>query len=80
VFLSLVASTTAFVRHNLKPEQWTPGIAAFTMVFAAGQMLGPTVVGWVADGTGGLVRGLGWSALALLVAAGLAWRQPSLHQ
>lgn len=80
VFLSIVASTTAFVRHNLSPEQWTQGIAAFTLVFAAGQIVGPTVVGWVADGAGGLVRGLGWSALALALGAVLAWRQPSLHQ
>ena len=36
VFLSLVASTTSLVRHNLAPAAWPAGIAAFTIVFAAG--------------------------------------------
>ena len=75
VFLSVVASTTALVRHNLPPAQWATGISAFTIVFAAGQIVGPTVVGWVADGPGGLARGLVYSALALWTGALLAWRQ-----
>ena len=75
VFLSVVASTTALVRHNLPPAQWAAGISAFTIVFAAGQIVGPTVVGWIADGPGGLARGLVFSALALWVGALVAWRQ-----
>ena len=74
VFLSLVASTTALVRHNLPPAAWPGGIAAFTIVFAAGQIVGPSAVGWVADGPGGLARGfvvLGGGAGARR-AAGLA--------
>jgi predicted MFS family arabinose efflux permease len=78
VFLSLVASTTALVRHNLPQPAWGAGISAFTIVFAAGQIIGPTVVGWIADGPGGLARGLVFSALALWVGAGLAWRQRAL--
>jgi hypothetical protein len=78
VFLSVVASTTALVRHNLPPAQWAAGISAFTIVFAAGQIVGPTVVGWIADGPGGLARGLVFSALALWVGAALAWRQKPL--
>ena len=58
VFLSVVASTTALVRHNLPQAVWAAGISAFTIVFAAGQIVGPTVVGWIADGPGGLARGL----------------------
>ena len=57
VFLSVVASTTAFVRHNLSSEQWAAGISAFTILFAFGQIVGPTVVGWIADGPGGHARG-----------------------
>ena len=78
VFLSVVASTTALVRHNLPASQWAAGIGAFTIVFAAGQIVGPTVVGWIADGAGGLARGFIVSALALWLGAGLALRQQVL--
>jgi len=78
VFLSLVASTTALVRHNLPQAAWGAGISAFTIVFAAGQIVGPTIVGWIADGPGGLSRGLVFSAVALWVGALLASRQRAL--
>ena len=78
VFLSVVASTTALVRHNLPQALWATGISAFTIVFAAGQIVGPTVVGWIADGPGGLARGLVFSACALWVGALVAWRQKPL--
>ncbi|MBC7436728.1 MAG: YbfB/YjiJ family MFS transporter [Bdellovibrionales bacterium] len=78
VFLSIVASTTALVRHNLPQAGWAAGISAFTIVFAAGQIVGPTVVGWIADGPGGLARGLVFSAAALWLGAGLASRQRAL--
>jgi predicted MFS family arabinose efflux permease len=78
VFLSVVASSTALVRHNLPPAEWSRGISVFTMVFAFGQIVGPTIVGWIADGAGGLQRGLIFSALALLTGAVLAWRQRAL--
>ena len=84
VFLSVVASTTALVRHNLPQNQWAAGISAFTIVFAAGQIVGPTVVGWIADSLGagndlhGLQRGLIFSALALWLGAVVAMRQRAL--
>ncbi len=78
VFLSVVASTTALVRHNLPQALWASGISAFTIVFAAGQIVGPTVVGWIADGPGGLERGLVFSACALWLGALVAWRQKPL--
>ncbi|WP_100408538.1 YbfB/YjiJ family MFS transporter [Acidovorax sp. 69] len=78
VFLSVVASTTALVRHNLPQVLWASGISAFTIVFAAGQIVGPTVVGWIADGPGGLARGLVFSACALWLGALVAWRQRPL--
>ena len=80
VFLSVVASTTALVRHNLPPARWALGISAFTIVFAVGQIVGPTVVGWIADGPGGLARGLVFSACALWLGALLAARQKPLGQ
>ena len=45
-------------------------IALFTIVFAAGQIVGPVLVGWVSDGAGGLLRGFALSA-ALLAAGSL---------
>lgn len=78
VFLSVVAATTALVRHNLPAAAWASGISAFTIVFAAGQIVGPTVVGRIADGPGGLARGLVFSTVALWLGAGLAWRQKPL--
>jgi predicted MFS family arabinose efflux permease len=78
VFLSVVASSTALVRHNLPASQWATGISAFTIVFATGQIIGPVVVGWISDGPGGLARGLVFSAGALLLGAALAWRQKPL--
>ena len=78
VFLSVVASTTAFVRHNLPPSAWPAGIAAYTIVFAAGQIVGPVFTGWIADGPGGLARGLAVSALLLAAGAALAALQRPL--
>ncbi|HOB01703.1 MAG TPA: YbfB/YjiJ family MFS transporter [Casimicrobium huifangae] len=92
VFLSVVASTTALVRHNLAPVDWPEGIAAFTTVFAAGQIVGPVVVGWIvdafasssptlsasADHAAALSRGLVFSAIALALGALLASRQRAL--
>ncbi|WP_198085073.1 YbfB/YjiJ family MFS transporter [Variovorax sp. E3] len=80
VFLSVVASTTALVRHNLPPARWAQGISMFTIVFALGQIVGPTVTGWISDGAGGLARGLVASAMALWLGAVLASRQHSLQE
>ena len=78
MFLSVVASTTALVRHNLPQAQWAAGISAFTIVFALGQIVGPTVTGWISDGAGGLARGLVVSAITLWLGAAFASRQKPL--
>lgn len=75
VFLSVVASTTMLVRHNLPAQSWARGISAFTTIFAAGQIFGPTAVGWISDGPGGLKLGLMISAGMLFVGAAFATRQ-----
>jgi predicted MFS family arabinose efflux permease len=77
-FLSAVASTTAFVRHNFPASHWARGISAFTIVFAFGQIVGPMVIGWVSDGAG-LARGLLYSALLLAAGALLAVCQKPLR-
>jgi predicted MFS family arabinose efflux permease len=76
-FLSVVASTTAFVRHNLPPALWSAGISVFTIVFALGQIVGPMVMGRISDGAG-LSRGFVYSAIVLLLGAGLAAMQKPL--
>ncbi|SAK76847.1 MFS transporter [Caballeronia pedi] len=78
-FLSAVASTTAFVRHNLPASQWPRGINAFTIVFALGQIVGPVVIGRVSDSVG-LTRGLVYSALVLAAGALLARCQKPLYK
>jgi predicted MFS family arabinose efflux permease len=70
-FLQVVASTTALVRHNAAPNTWPQGIAAFTAVFAAGQIAGPALTGWLADWSGGLQLGLAASAGILLLGGAL---------
>jgi predicted MFS family arabinose efflux permease len=80
VFLSVVASTTAFVRHNLPQAAWPAGIAAFTIVFAAGQVVGPTLVGLIADARGGLLAGLAVSAAVLALGSLLGSRQKPLAE
>lgn len=76
-FLSVVASTTAFVRHNLPAARWSAGINAFTIVFAAGQIVGPVMLGVVSDGVG-LSRGFVYSAVILLISGLLAMGQKPL--
>ena len=80
VFLSAVASTTAFVKHNMPPSDWVGGITAFTSIFAAGQIIGPTIAGWISDGQGGLARGLLFSGIALLLGGLIATRQKPLSK
>jgi MFS-type transporter involved in bile tolerance (Atg22 family) len=75
VFLSVVASTTSLLRHNLPASEWGRWIGSFTVAFAVGQIVGPSLVGWIADIAGGLRAGLACSAAVLALAALAAWRQ-----
>ena len=74
-FLSVVAATTALARRYLPSHAWSAGIALFTVIFAAGQSLGPLVSGILSDGAGGLRAGLGWSAVVLALGAVIALGQ-----
>jgi len=78
VFVSVVAASTAVVRHNLAAASWPRGIAVFTAVFALGQIAGPSLVGLIADGPGGLARGLAVSAAVQALGAVLALGQRPL--
>ena len=68
----------AVVRHNLPPAQWGAGLAVFTIDIVVGQIIRPSLLGWVAVGVtvgGGLARGFVLSAAASLLVAVLTWRQ-----
>ena len=78
--LAAVATTTVFVRCNLPQSQWVAGIAVFTSLFAVGQVIGPTLIGWVSDGAGGLALGFVLSAGILLISAVLSGLQKPLVQ
>ena len=68
-FLAVPAAITALIRAATQPSEWTGALAAFTVVFAAGQTAGPYLAGALADryGTGAT---LAWTAA--LCAAGAA--------
>ena len=76
-FLAVVTFTTIITRRVLPEQGWARGIAAFTVLFAAGQVTGPLLTGALADTAGGLRPGLGVSAAVLLLGAALALRQPA---
>jgi predicted MFS family arabinose efflux permease len=71
-FFALVGSTTAFVRFNYPPEAWPTAIAAMTITFGVGQILGPIAVGAITDAMGSLSYALNVSAAMLAVGAVLA--------
>ena len=60
-FLAVPAAVTGLVRAAIPPGDLTGALAAFTVVFAAGQMTGPYLAGALADhyGTGAT---LAWTA------------------
>ena len=76
-FLAVVTFTTILTRRALPEHAWARGIAAFTIIFALGQVGGPLLTGLLADSAGGLRLGLGVSAGVLLRGAGLALGQRS---
>jgi MFS family permease len=76
-FVVAVSSTTAFVKHNYPKNQWSIGIRFFTILFATGQIIGPFLIGFIADHLGGLPIGLLVSTMILLTASLLAYRQKS---
>ena len=55
---SAPSAVGAFIRKALPKSAWSPAIATFTTAFAASQIAGPVVTGWIADWTGSLRLGL----------------------
>ena len=74
-FLMVVSGTTALVRKALPKERWSQGIVAFTIAFALGQMVGPTLTGKVLDVSQSSTTGLAVSVLLVGIAAVVALLQ-----
>jgi MFS family permease len=75
----VVASTTAFVRFNYPPSSWPMAIAAMTIAFGIGQIVGPIATGAITDAFGSLSYALnaGAAMLALGAIASACQRRPS---
>lgn len=72
---SVPSSVSALIKRSLDKPDWGPMMALFTIVFAAGQTVGPIGAGWLADQLGGLRPGLLVSSGILLLGAGIAMLQ-----
>jgi MFS family permease len=67
-FMAGPTAVTVLARRMLAPHVWASGIAVLTVAFSIGQAAGPTIVGFVADGSTGITGGL-WLSVGLLAAA-----------
>jgi predicted MFS family arabinose efflux permease len=70
-FLIVPTAVTAVARNATPPDAWTAVIALLTVGFAAGQCVGPLLIGWISDTqslSGGLLLSGGFLALAALSA------------
>ena len=63
------------VKKGVATHRWGEAMAGFTVVFAAGQVAGPILAGWIADLTGSLTPGLALSVVALIFGTILALTQ-----
>jgi len=76
-FMVVPAAITGLIQRHTPPADWTPTLAAFTTLFAAGQTIGPWIAGALADHYGAAAT-LAWTAALAAVAAAFAATQPSL--
>jgi predicted MFS family arabinose efflux permease len=67
-FMGVPAAVTALIRGDTPPADWTATLAAFTVLFAAGQTAGPWVAGVLADHTA-TDAALAWTAILCATAA-----------
>jgi hypothetical protein len=61
-FLTVVTARKSVARRSLSQHHWTPAIATLTVVFAAGQVIGPVLTRAISERPSGLGTGLGVSA------------------
>lgn len=67
-FFVVPTAATTFCRRYFDEPQWPRTMAVFTIVFAAGQVLGPIAAGAIADHSGDVGGGL--AAASVVLAAG----------
>ncbi len=72
------SAVTSFSRTYLAEELWGPSVALFTIVFAVGQTIGPTVAGLISDQTNTVTVGLAGAGVIQLLGAIVATRQKPL--
>ncbi len=72
------SGVTLFVKGNIANAQRSPALAAMTVAFAAGQIVGPVFVGLLSDRFASLTVGLAVSAGLLACASAVAFRQGPL--
>jgi|KBSSwiStaDraftv2_1062776.scaffolds.fasta_scaffold15445_10 predicted MFS family arabinose efflux permease len=76
-FMAVPAAVTSLIRSRTPPDAWAATLAAFTILFAVGQTLGPLAAGYVADRSSAAAT-LAWTAILCAMAAGVAmtheWR------
>ncbi len=70
---------TAVFKKGLPPAAWGKAVAGFTLVFAAGQTIGPVVTGALSDATGSLFAGLALSVAILVGGALVALMQKDVR-
>ncbi len=70
-FMAVPAAVTAFIRTTTPPAEWPRTLAAFTILFAAGQTVGPWAAGAIADHTGSSAT-LVWTAVLCAASALIA--------
>lgn len=72
---SAPAAVSTLVKHSLAKPAWGSAMATYTIVFAAGQVAGPAVTGWLGDLYGSLRPGLALSVAVLVVGAAVSLAQ-----
>lgn len=63
--LAAPPAVTHFIRDTLPPAYWVSAMASITACFGVGQIIGPELVGYLADSHGGISIGFAASAASL---------------
>ena len=79
-FFMAPTAVTNFAKKNLTNMLWGRALAAFTTIFATGQILGPMLAGAISDATGALENGMATAGSILLAGGVVAWLQRPLSR